>query len=70
MSLKLYILERGYNSDSNDLGDPDPQKRARFVAAALAVYRSLDEMCVRIFACADQNAVLAMISDHGTKPAL
>lgn len=36
--------------------------------AELAIYQSLDEMCGKIFACADDETIMAIISDHGARP--
>lgn len=56
-----------YHEISSELMDPDPAVRAPFEKLELDIYKSLDEMCGKIFACADDNTVLAMVSDHGAK---
>ena len=57
-----------YHAISNALNDPDPVKRKPFEEAEVEIYKSLDEMCAKIFGCADENTIMAMISDHGAKP--
>ena len=57
-----------YHSISNALDNPDPVARKPFEEAEIAIYKSVDEMCAKIFACADENTIMAMVSDHGAKP--
>jgi len=57
-----------YHAISNALNNPDPAARQPFEEAELEVYKSLDRMCAQIFGCADDETVMAMISDHGAKP--
>jgi len=57
-----------YHAISNQLDNPDPDKRRPFEEAELAMYQSIDEMCAKIFGCADENTIMAMVSDHGAKP--
>ena len=57
-----------YHAISNDLDNPDPVARKPFEEAELAIYKTLDAMCAKIFGCADENTIVAMVSDHGAKP--
>jgi len=57
-----------YHAISNALNIADPEARRPFEEAELEIYKSLDEMCARIFGCADDETVMAIISDHGAKP--
>ena len=57
-----------YHAISNPLDNPDPAARKPFEDAELAIYKGLDDMCAKIFACADENTIMAMVSDHGAKP--
>ena len=57
-----------YHAISNALDNPDPVARKPFEETELAIYRNLDEMCGRIFSCADARTVMALVSDHGAKP--
>lgn len=57
-----------YHVISNALDNPDPAERKPYEEAELAIYKSVDRMCQRIFACADDNTIMAMVSDHGAKP--
>jgi len=57
-----------YHAISSELNDPDPVKRKPFEEAEIAIYKSLDEMCAKILSCADENTIMALVSDHGAKP--
>ena len=48
---------------------PDPAERRRYEAAECAVYRQMDEAVARLLAAADTPALVALVSDHGAKPA-
>lgn len=48
---------------------PDPTERRRYEAAECAVYRQMDEAVGRLLASADTRALVALVSDHGAKPA-
>jgi predicted AlkP superfamily phosphohydrolase/phosphomutase len=48
---------------------PDPEERRRYEAAECAVYRQLDDAVGRVLAAADTPAFVALVSDHGAKPA-
>jgi predicted AlkP superfamily phosphohydrolase/phosphomutase len=48
---------------------PDPAERRRYEAAEVAVYRQMDEAVGRLLAAADARALVALVSDHGAKPA-
>jgi len=57
-----------YHSISDALNNPDPAARKPFEDAELAICQSIDRMCAKIFGCADDNTIMAMVSDHGAKP--
>ncbi len=48
---------------------PDRAERRRYEAAEVAVYRQLDDAVGRLLAAADTPALVALVSDHGAKPA-
>ena len=48
---------------------PDPAERRRYEAAEVAVYRQMDDAVGRLLAAADTPALVALVSDHGAKPA-
>ena len=66
--MHAHTADHMYHAISNELDNPDPAERKPFEEAELAVYKSLDEMCARIFACADDETIMAIVSDHGAKP--
>ena len=66
--MHAHATDHMYHAISNALDNTDPVARKSFEAAELAIYRSLDEMCAKIFSCADDETIMAMISDHGAKP--
>ncbi len=55
-----------YHAIANSLNNPATCKP--YEEAELAVYKSVDAMCAKICACADEETIIALISDHGAKP--
>jgi predicted AlkP superfamily phosphohydrolase/phosphomutase len=47
----------------------DRAERRRYEAAEVAVYRQLDDAVGRLLTAADASALVALVSDHGAKPA-
>lgn len=66
--MHAHATDHMYHAISNALDNLDPTARKPFEEAELAIYKSLDEMCAKIFGCADDETIAAMISDHGAKP--
>jgi len=66
--MHAHATDHMYHAISNALDVRDSTARKPFEETELAVYKSLDEMCGKIFGCADDETVMAMISDHGAKP--
>jgi len=66
--MHAHATDHMYHAISNALDGPDTAARKPYEETELAIYRSLDEMCAKIFGCADDGTILAMISDHGAKP--
>lgn len=67
--MHAHAIDLMYHGTINSLNDPDPVLREPFEEAELATYQSIDEMCAKIFSCADDNTIMAIISDHGSNPA-
>lgn len=57
-----------YHAIADALDNPDPEKRKPYEEAELAIYKSIDDMCAGICAGADDETIIAIISDHGAKP--
>jgi len=66
--LHAHAPDHMYHHISNALNNPDLEARKPFEEAELKIYKSLDEMCLQIFGCADESTLTAMVSDHGAKP--
>lgn len=66
--MHAHATDHMYHAISNALDNPDSKAIKPFEEAELAIYRSLDEMCGKIFSCADDETIMAMVSDHGAKP--
>jgi predicted AlkP superfamily phosphohydrolase/phosphomutase len=66
--MHAHATDHMYHAISNALDDRDSTARKSFEETELAVYKSLDEMCGKIFGCADDETIMAMVSDHGAKP--
>ena len=66
--MHAHTADHMYHTISNALDSPDPAARQPFEEAELAIYKSIDRMCAKIFGCADEETIMAMVSDHGAKP--